>query len=739
MDINKFENAPHISERPSNFWPGGIGPGEPLDSDEISLNELWRVLYRRRWIVVLAILGCVVAAATYCVLVKPRYTATARISIDPDKPDTLNLQDLGMNIREGGDAQSRIETEVRILQSDTLALAVIEKLKLYKNPAFGNFVGQIDTQNPRLRSQLLRSWRSGLTVNSIPKTNLVEVSFRSKSAEMSAAAVNGLIDAYVERNFRVKYESTMQASDWLSRQLEDIKTKSTEAEEKLTEYQKKSGILVWGQNNTTNLVTDSMQELNKALTAAQTDRIVKEARYRVALSGDPKAMADLVPGSPLAVLRTQHADLLNQYAQATAKYGSAYPKVRQLKAQLDQVAAATRVETKNLITRFKDEYEASRRSESMLLAQMETRKAEAFKFNEGAVQLQILQREAQSNRDLYEGLLKKLKEAGVIAGLKSTNINVVDYASVPADPSDPKVRPILLLGLGSGVLLGLALAFIRENLKDTLNNPDEAESYSGLPLLVAIPMIGGEDRRSLLARATQKALPEDMSRVTLDRPKSHAAEAFRALRTSILLSRADAAPKTIVITSSSPGEGKSTISLNTAIVLAQEDARVLLIDADMRRSTLHRKLGIQGHVGLSTVLTNATGLKDAIVQIEEVKGLFVLPAGPPPPYPAELLRSRTMKQLFETCRAEFDFIVIDTPPVLTLTDAVVVAANADATILVMRSGQIGRQALRRSRNTLFRANANIVGLAVNAIDTHAPDYHYYHYGNYYETAEQDQK
>jgi polysaccharide biosynthesis transport protein len=706
----------------------GISPDrDPMQSDDISLAELWRVLYRRRWIIAGVVSACIALAVAYCVIVKPRYTATARIAVDPNQSDSLNLQDMGINVTGSGDTQTRLETEVLILQSDTLALDVIGKLRLADNPLF--YPGaQKNPADPRTRSALLDVWRSALTVKSVPKSNLIEVSFRSKSAKLSSAAVNGLIDAYIERNFRVKYESTMQASDWLSHQLDDIKNKTKESEQKLADYQKSSGILVWGEKGTDNIVTESMQELIRALTAAQADRIVKEARYRVALSGDPQALADIVPGSPLQVLRTQQAELTNQYAQATAKFGTAYPRVRQLRSQIDETDAAIRNEIKNVTRRIKDDYDAAKKSESMLVSEMDKQKADAFKMNEGAIQLQILAREAESNRELYEGLSRKLKEAGVVAGLKSTNINVVDYAAEPAAPSDPKVPLVLGLGMGGGLLLGIICAFVLENLDDTVSSTDDAERYSGLPSLAAIPMVTARHKKSRFSRAaTPDSLPE-IDKIALSQPRSQAAEAFRALRTSILLSRSDRAPKTLVVTSSFPGEGKSTVSLNTAIVLAQENARVLLIDADMRRSSLHRKLDITPQAGLSGVLTGRIPLADAIVPVEQLPNLSLLPAGTLPPYPAELLRSQAMKDVLTAVKEQYDFVIIDTPPVLSVTDAVVLASECDGTLLVMRSGETGRHALRRARNLLLRVNAKVTGIAVNAVDMNSLEHHYYYYG-----------
>lgn len=701
-----------------------------LEADDISLAELWRVVLQRRWIIVACALGCLALAAAYCVVVKPRYRATARIAIDPDKMDSLNLEDLGISMPGGADAQTKLETEVQILQSDSLALEVIGKLKLQDSPLFFSKKGNINVQDPATRTALLSAWHSGISVKSIPKTNLIEISFRSKSQEISANAVNTLLGAYVERNFRVKYESTMQASDWLSKQIEDIKSKTQQAEQKLADYQTKSGILFWGKDNANSVVTDRLTDLNKALTDAQADRILKESRYRVALSGSPDAIADIVSQSPLLVLKAQQLDLNNQYTQATAKYGTSYPRVRQLKAQIDQTDASIKTEIRNVTERLKQEYASARHTEAALQRQMDAQTGEAYKLNQGAVQMQILQREAMSNRDLYEGLLKKLKEAGVAAGLKSTNVNVVDYAQLPSRPSDPKVPLILGAGLLGGVFLGIVCAFVVENMDDSVSGIDEAELYAGMPSLAIIPQFSIREAGRLLKTHDEHTSLSSFDQIALTQPKSHAAEAFRSLRTALMLSRSSVPPKTIVVTSPFAGEGKSTASLNLGIVLAQRGARVLLVDADMRRSSLHRKLALNLQPGLSGVLTGSVRFEDSVVTLAQLPTLSFLPGGLQPPNPAELLGSQTMKDLIQRCSDTFEFVIFDTPPALTVTDPVILAAEAEATVLVVRAGQTGKMALRHARNVLFRSGAKLTGFVLNGIDTRSAGYYYYGYGNW---------
>jgi polysaccharide biosynthesis transport protein len=743
MSKNYLMRSDRTELGPANYAGPMINADFAPADDEVSIADLWSTIYKRKWVIFACLLLCVSAAAAYCIFRTPRYTASARVQLDDDSSNSLNLQDIGISMPGGADEQTKVETQVRILDSDTLAMEVIRQLKLNENPHFfaHPVSGDPKSFDPATRSKLLKAWHKNLNVKGVAKTELIDIEFTSKSAQLSADAINTLLNAYVERNFRVKYEATMQASDWLSRQIDDIKSSVTGAEQRLAKFQKESGILVLGVDPKTgatqNTVTAKLGDVEKNLTAAQTDRIVKEAKYRTALSADPEVVAGIVPDPTLIMLRGKQAELKSEYTEATTKYGSAFPRVRQLKAQLDEVNASIGKRMQAITEQLKTEYTASLRAESMLSTQFEQQKGEAYKTNEGAIQMQILMREAESGRDLYQGLLKKLKEAGIVAGLKSTNLNVVDYAHVPAEAADPNVPLTLAMGLGSGLLLGLIGAFVFENLDTTLSTIEEVEQFSGLPSLGMIPKLTLNSRKKKQDPALQADTNIEM--IALRSPKSQAAEAYRALRSSILLSRSDAPPKVISITSTFPAEGKSTTSINVATVLAQKGARVLLIDADMRRSSLHQKMKLRLHPGLSGVLTHTATLEEAMVQVEDLPTLYLLPAGAVPPYPAELLGSTAMKELLTKAGEQFDYVIVDTPPVLTVTDGIVVASETDVTLLVFRAGETSKHALRRSRDLLLRSRAKIGGVVLNAVDLAGPDYYYYYgnskYNDYYEKPE----
>jgi len=487
------------------------------------------------------------------------------------------------------------------------------------------------------------------------------------------------------------------------------------------------------------------------MTAAESDRMEKEAVYRQTQSNDPDAIAAAIiadsSGNASAAtsglldkLREQQANLRIQVADLSTQFGPQYPKVAQLNSQLKEIDHQLQSETNKAVDHLKGQYLAALQRENMLRASFEKQKQEANKLNESAIEYSILKRDLDSNRTLYEGLLEKLKEAGVTAGLRSNNFRIIDAARVPTSPSEPNIPRNLTFALMLGVISGVGLAFILENMDNTVRTPEQATALSGLPALGMIPLgsksvsHGPTGKRLVLTPISSKEAVETVTQV---RPQSQMAESYRALRTSLLLSNLGAPPKVIMVTSARPQEGKTTTSINTAIVLAQKGVRVLLIDADLRRPSVHKTLGMGPRSGLSNVLTGSATAQQAITTSPVLPNLFILPAGTPPPNPAELLASSNMRDLIAELRAEFDHIVIDTPPTLSVTDAVVLSPRADATILVIRSGQTTKQALRRARDILTQVNAHVAGVLLNAVDLTSPDYYYYYeyqgkYGQYYQ-------
>jgi len=732
-------------------------PGAPqfypqLPSHESAIGEYLRVLLKRKWIV----LGCVTTIFSVVAVATLRttrvYEASGTIAIN--KPDnSLNFQNAATFSFDYYDP-SELETEVRILQSDVLALEVIRELNLDRKSDFGAQApsSSLDLApdplqvDPAKASALLGGFRGSLRVALSQNSRIIEVHYRSAEPQLAANVVNKLMETYVEDNRKARFESTMQASDWLQKQLVDLQMKVETSQEKLVRYQKEHEIL--GIDEKQNIITSKLDELNKALTQAESERMDKDALYQLVQSGDADAIVANTAGADadsglqsssglLETLRARQADLKIQAADLSTQFGPAYPKLAQLNNQMKEVEVQIQAEMKKVVAKVRGQYMTALRREGMLRDALEKQKQEANKLNESAIQYNLLKRDADTFRALYEGILEKLKQAGVSAGLKSNNFRIVDSARPPSYPIEPNVPRNLGFALLLGLTTGVGLAFLLEGMDNTIRTTEQAQNISGLPSLGMIPLgsksarDGANPKRLIIASSK-----EAVELITQVRPQSQMAESYRALRTSLLLSNIGAPPKVILVTSALPQEGKTTTSINTAVVLAQKGVRVLLVDADLRRPSIHKTLGMGPRSGLSNVLTGSTTLEQAITRTSILPNLFILPAGTPPPNPAELLASSAMREILGQLCEQYDHVVVDTPPTLSVTDAVVMSPRADAVVLVIRSGQTTKQALRRARDILAQVNAKVVGVLLNAVDLSSPDYYYYYeyqgkYAGYY--------
>ncbi|HYW36656.1 MAG TPA: polysaccharide biosynthesis tyrosine autokinase [Terriglobales bacterium] len=737
-----------LPSEPAEFLrPIGSALYNVLPSQESTLREYMRVLIKRKWMVIAVVAGIFMAVAIASLRQTPVYDAVGRIAVNKADSNLISFKDSTPDTDYVYE-QSDLDTEVRILQSDLMALQVIRQLNLDKRPEFGGHSDQkqanlvadpLQTDSNRA-SALLAMFHGKLHVALIPSTRIMEIHFTSTDPQLAASAVNTLAATYVEQNFKTKFESTMQASDWLSKQLVDLQMKVETSQEKLVRYQKEHEIL--GTDEKQNIITEKLEELNKEMTTAESDRMQKEAVYRQTQFNDPVAISAAIVSDPGAVLlgrlREQQATLRIQIADLSTQFGPSYPKVAQLNSQLKEIDRQLQLETDKAVDHLKGQYLAALQRENMLRESFEKQKQEANKLNESAIEYSILKRDLDSNRTLYEGLLEKLKEAGVTAGLRSNNFRIIDAARVPTFPSEPNIPRNLSFALVLGVISGVGLAFLLENMDNTVRTPEQAQAFSALPSLGMIPLGSKSGNHGPTGkRLALTASKEVVETVTQVRPQSQMAESYRALRTSLLLSNLGAPPKVIMVTSARPQEGKTTTSINTAIVLAQKGVRVLLVDADLRRPSVHKTLGMGPRSGLSNVLTGSATVQLTITASPILPNLFIMAAGTPPPNPAELLASSNMRDLIAELRPQFDHIVIDTPPTLSVTDAVVLSPCADATILVIRSGQTTKQALRRARDILMQVNAHVAGVLLNAVDLSSPDYYYYYeyqgkYSHYYQ-------
>jgi len=560
-----------------------------FSAQESALGEYIRVLLKRKWTVLACLLSIFSLVAIASLKMTPIYEASGSIAINKPDSGLVNFNNSPTFSLDYYDP-TELETEVKILQSDLLALQVVRELGLDRRPEFGGntpaLPSSLDLAPDPLQadsartSGLLTGFKGSLKVTLAPNTHIIEVHYRNPDKDLAAKVVTTLMNTYVENNFKARFESTMQASDWLSKQLVDLQMKVETSQEKLVRYQKEHEIL--GIDEKQNIITSKLDELNKALTTAESDRMDKEAVYRLIENGDLDAIASAAGGleetgtgtqsasALLENLRTRQADLKIQAADLNTQFGPSYPKLAQLNSQLREVDSQIRAELKKVAGKVHGQYMTALQRENMLHEALEKQKQEANKLNESAIEYSLLKRDVETNRQLYEGLLEKLKEAGVSAGLRSNNFRIVDVARVPTSPIEPNIPRNLAFALMLGLTSGVGLAFLLEGLDNTVRTTEQAQLISGLAPLGMIPMGSRTAREGANAKrlviATSK---EAVELITQVRPQSQMAESYRALRTSLLLSNLGAPPKVIMVTSALPQEGKTTTSINCAVVLAR--------------------------------------------------------------------------------------------------------------------------------------------------------------------------
>jgi capsular exopolysaccharide synthesis family protein len=619
---------------------------------------------------------------------------------------------------------------------------VAVEMKLQDNPDFSGVPpgSHRSLDDPHVRAGVLGELQGSMIVAMVPRTEMIRITYFSLSPKLAADIVNRIIQDYIQRSYKTPVESTRKVSEWLSNQLEELKAEVEQSQQQIMALQRKLGTL--GYDSTHNQLQSSLEELLAAEETAKVARITAESRYRMVAAMDPNTIEGSIETTPgtapgeLNTLRSALATARANYAELTASggLGTNNPRVTALQAQIGTLAKEIDTEQGRLVLQAKETYLAAKAVEDKTEQELDARKADAYEQGDDRIQLTILQREFEQNRTLYDGLKQRLETAKVQAGLEALEVDVVDPALPPVSPTMRAPSSIILSTTVFFLLGGVVIAFILEGLDTGLHNIQEIESVMGMPSLAIIP----QSKRSSVEQTGQMSTAQRNINV-LTQPKSQFTEAFRALRTSLLLATAGQPPKFILFTSAMPSEGKTTMVSNLACILSQGDARVLLMDADLRRSNVHHRFGLTGKLGLTTVLAGTSTLEEAVQHLPETPNLYILPSGPVPPFPTEMLSSEAMQALMKKLAKQYTHIVIDSPPVLSVTDAVVLGQMVDAVVLVIRHGKESKNVMRRARDLLVRSGAPMAGLVLNAVDVNSPDYYgYYGYLGYsYGTVDAD--
>lgn len=739
----------------------------------LTVRDVLQVL-RKRKTTIWVTFGICFGLSVLAVLISTRrYESVATVEVNQQASDLLGIgsQLSGVMSGSGLDVDIDLQTQADVLSSEELVLQVVQQLDLeridpdYKittgwwtSQALKDEIGKPLEQAPIRRQRILKRFSKSLDVKVLPGTRIFEVHYLDQNPDMAAKVVNTLVDDYLARNVKVRYDATIQVGSWLSKELDQQKARVEEAEKKLADYQRETGLMAAvmpaagaGQMAQTavadianNVVMQKFTQINQELTTAQASKMNAQAVYDLTKTGDPEVISTLTQtgiASPtlgaqantVQSLRLQEAQLKSQLADLRTKYDVNYPRVVQTQQQLNDLQGSIKTEIAKISARAGNDLAEANAAVASLQVAYDKAKAEASKINDAATQFLVLSEEAASGRQLYEGLLSKVQEASVLAGLGSTNIDVVSPGRSTAQAAKPKIPLYLGLGAVMGLVLGCGLAFLRDELDNTILTAAQVEEVTTTPVLCSIPdpRSGGKKGYGVYSYGYGSGSKEQVTWQSIsvsEHPKSTFAEVYRSLRSSILLARVDHQPQVIVVTSGLPGEGKSTTSRNLAAILAQNGSRVLLVHADMRRPSNSTGKPSEPRSSLSTVLS---GMTDRAVPIPDPmqNGLFIMESGPRPPYPAELLGSKRAAELIDEWRTMYDYIVIDTPPLLLLTDAVILGRHADALILVVRYSRTTKPALRASLRILDGAHIPLTGIVINATNTSASEYtSYYGYG-----------
>jgi succinoglycan biosynthesis transport protein ExoP len=727
--------------------------GYPIDPPR-HLRENLKILLYRKWVILTCVLTFLAMAAVYTFRQTPIYEATAKVEIDLQSDNVLPYQDINRDNTNPYGYQEYLETQIKHITSRSLARRIVLATGMdrelpdcmkpdenaFRMDSIWNWIPGFGTEEksslPVTREERIEYAidliLEDLEITPSRNSRVVDISYRSPDPKLAANIVNTLTREYIDYNFQVRFDATSRATEFLQRQLVDLKAKVEESESSLIAYARKHNILNVGEKQ--DVVMQTLEDINSDLSEARATRIIKESIY--------KTMADATTDKFPQALRTPVMEQLEprlladeqELAQISVELGPSMPQVQKLETRVRQARAQLEREKQLAIENARTEYETALASEQLLLKEFDKQKVLANKLNESSIQYNILRREVDTNKQLYDGLLQRMKEAGVAAGLKSSNVRVVDKARVPKIPSSPKPKRNFALSLILGLMGGVGLAFMLNYMDNTVKTPEDVEERVGLPSLGLIPSLKaarGLSGRLHGPRRQSKALPEALIKqgvelATLNAGSSRIAEAIRGLRTSLLLSIPGKPPRSILVTSSKAGEGKTTMVCNTALSLAQTGKKVLVLECDMRRPRIREIFQENGN-GLSEYLTGQVEFDEVVIE-STIPNLFITHAGASPPNPGELLGSQRMQDAVLSAVDTFDFVLIDTPPLMSVTDPLIVAPLTDGVILVTKGGEVSPDILKRAKKNLESLHARILGVVCNNVDiTSGGGYQYYYH------------
>lgn len=746
-----------------------LDEGQPL----VDFAAYWRIIRKHYRLVVAMLAGVITLTMVKVMTETPLYEAETTIMIEPSAQGggTDTLENLVQIEAAANNSDQYYKTQCAILQSRGIAASVIKTLGLEHNANFagkpaapGLFASIIKRFNGAMHRKaarhhqpiqqppgfednkgvapaLVHAYLDNLKVTPMSDTNLVKITVTSPNAELAAVTANAHVKAYKHQQGEEHGQQTEEAQRYLKAKLLEVKQKLGDSEAALNTYRREKGIIpgLISLDGKDAIVLDRLADLSKDLTTAQVARIGLGAQVTLIKSHEYSSLPSVIEDPSIQGTNKTLDSLYSQRAALGSQFKASYPPLAKLDAQIREMQARVAVMINNKVSALQSQYEEADEKVTALQAEMDKQRQETLKLNDSAAQYAMLQRDVDTNRELYNAILTRIKDVEMSGDIQSKNVSVINSAEVPGGPTSPRKLFALMLAAIGGLGLGLGLAFIVEMADNTLKNPEEAENYLKLPTLGVVPefsSVNGKSAyapRELMSGGGSRAstvLPPGRELVTTHGSYSRVGEAYRNLRTALMLSRAGGPPKVTLITSAMSREGKTVTAVNISVMLSQLGGNVLLIDADLRRARCHRVLAVDNHLGLTEVLTGSRDMVE-MIRATEIENLYFLGAGSVPPNPTELLNSPKMAEMMAQLRENYEYIVIDSAPVLPVSDSMVLSKLTDGVVLVANGSATPRQQVKNACARLEYARAKILGLVLNKVKIHSPDYHYYYHQDYY--------
>lgn len=733
---------------PREFAGKEFGDEPAGDVPSGGMLEYWRILQRRKGLVIgVAMLG-MLAGFLLTLPQTPIYQARTVLEIQSLNEDFLHMKDVNPNANSSGyDASLELQTQVQMLQSRALLDRVIKKMVAEEKPfqaaptrlqAWRSMLHLPEDNAVSQRDRAIRGAALSLRIRVQPNTRLIQILSDSTNPRVAADFANTLTAEFIERSLEARWQSTEHTGEWLARQMQDLKVKLEKSEDALQSYARMANLVITDEKE--NAETLKLKQLQEELSKAQGERIARQSRYELASRASADSLAEVLDDANLKEVQGKLTDLRRQSAELTSSLTASHPRVLKVQAQIAILESAVRQERQNIVSRIRSDFESSQRREKLLAADYGSIAHTVSDQADKVTHYNTLKREVDTNRQLYDSILQRVKEAGIASALRASNINVVDPAVAPALPYKPSLFNNTLMGLLAGMMLGIAGAVFLDRANRTIQEPGDLAFYLGVPELGLVPSAAADPTRGggimpFAGRNLAKS-SKSMALVTLQSKPSAMAEAFRATLTSIMFSGQNgAAPGVLVVTSAAPKEGKTTLTTNLAVALAEIHKRVLLIDADLRRPSIHRFFDLDNNAGLVDLLRRQEPIAaplNGFARPSGIANLSILTSGKAADGDPSLLHSARLGELIKMVREEYDVVLIDTPPMLNMPDARVIARHTDGVILVARANQTSRESIKDSHRRLLEDRTRVIGSVLNDWDPkHSNHYGYYRYYDKY--------